>query len=45
VSATAWANRVTGIGLNGSASVSANATLKVASKVDTIEVVAVGRDH
>src|SRR5882672_2899852 len=33
---------VTGIVLNGSASVSANATLKVASKVDTIEVVAVG---
>jgi len=27
---------VTGIVLNGSASVSANATLKVASKVDTI---------
>ena len=33
---------VTGIVLDGSATVSANATLKVASKVDTIEVVAVG---
>ncbi|MBI3475401.1 MAG: TonB-dependent receptor [Acidobacteria bacterium] len=33
---------VTGIVLNGSATVSANATLKVASNVDTIEVVAVG---
>src|SRR5437667_7282817 len=33
---------VTGVVLNGSATVSANATLKVAGKIESVEVVAVG---